>query len=659
LNEMRPLSRIFTLLALGWLGAAQMLPAQRLDSLWMADTVAISTGRIPIPGGATGRHISVLRAEDILRLPVQTSDELLRYMAGLESQTRGAFGAQADLILRGGTFAQTLVLIDGMRINDPLTGHFSSNIPIALSEIERIEVLRGPAASIYGPDAVGGVVHIISKTFAGRKRAVPPQGSAGSSDLGLLYGQERLRSAQGGFYRSLGRLRVGAGFQALATDGQALPPDSTDIRSDISLLNLSASLAWDISPRWSLMGRTAFDSRLFNAQFFYTRSPADLSREQVSQFWTQGRLRRAGEKGISELDFAYKILRDSFLFNPAFPANMHTTQMLNLLAQHSWQVGSRLDFNAGIQLGQRSIVSTDRGDHREQSAGAWLTAHGRPFAGFHATASLRGDYDEGYQFELSPQASLSYARGAWLLRAAAGRGIRAADFTERYVSYNLPRVSSGRNLGNPALLAERSWSYEAGAEFRPAQGWKLAATAFSRTGRNLIDYVFTPASEIPRQVNLDSSGSYFFAQNISRLTTRGIETEAEFRRGLGGGWQLSLQAGYAFYANAGADSLVSKYLSNRARHLLTGWAVLQGNRISLSVSGLYKVREADQAPAIEAELSPAYGMVQVRAEWRLWRQLRVFAQVNNAGNTRAQDILGAPLPARWILGGLRWVAGRD
>jgi vitamin B12 transporter len=101
---------------------------------------------------------------------VQSLDELLRYVPGVEVQARGPMGAQSDLVLRGGTFQQVLVVLDGLRLNDPITGHFSSYIPIAPAEIERIEILKGASSALYGSDAVGGVVHIITKTFAAKKQ---------------------------------------------------------------------------------------------------------------------------------------------------------------------------------------------------------------------------------------------------------------------------------------------------------------------------------------------------------------------------------------------------------------------------------------------------------------------------------------------------------
>jgi len=118
----------------------------------------------------TGRNIILINKEDIEKITANSLDELLKYIPGIEVQQRGPQGAQSDIVIRGGTFQQVLVIIDGVRLNDPLTGHFNSYIPIHPKEIERIEVLKGSSAAVFGPDAVGGVIHIITKSNASTKQ---------------------------------------------------------------------------------------------------------------------------------------------------------------------------------------------------------------------------------------------------------------------------------------------------------------------------------------------------------------------------------------------------------------------------------------------------------------------------------------------------------
>src|SRR6187431_1144557 len=133
--------------------------AQPLQEL---NPVTVTASRSAQKISETGRNITVIEGKLFQQLPVSSIDELLKYVPGIEVQSRGPMGAQSDIVMRGGTFQQVLVLLDGIKLNDPLTGHFSSYFPVAPYEIERIEVLRGPAAAMYGAEAVGGVVNIIT-----------------------------------------------------------------------------------------------------------------------------------------------------------------------------------------------------------------------------------------------------------------------------------------------------------------------------------------------------------------------------------------------------------------------------------------------------------------------------------------------------------------
>jgi iron complex outermembrane receptor protein len=130
------------------------------------DPVTITTSINPEKASQTGRDLIVIKGERFANLPVHSIDELLCYLPGSEMQFRGPMGSQSDIVIRGGTFQQVLVIIDGLRLNDPNSGHFASYFPIAPSEIDRIEILKGASSAVYGSEAVGGVVHIITKTFA-------------------------------------------------------------------------------------------------------------------------------------------------------------------------------------------------------------------------------------------------------------------------------------------------------------------------------------------------------------------------------------------------------------------------------------------------------------------------------------------------------------
>src|SRR5215213_7264322 len=151
------------------------------------DPVTITASIAPERVSKTGRNLLIIKGERFNHLPVNSVDELLRYLPGVEVQMRGPLGAQSDIVLRGGTFQQVLVILDGVRLNDPNTGHFSSYIPIAPAEIDHIEILKGASSAIYGSEAVGGVINIITKTFGAasqqKKLKVTAEGMAGEYQL--------------------------------------------------------------------------------------------------------------------------------------------------------------------------------------------------------------------------------------------------------------------------------------------------------------------------------------------------------------------------------------------------------------------------------------------------------------------------------------------
>lgn len=221
------------------------------------DPVTITTSINPEKASRTGRDLVVIKGERFANLPVHSVDELLRYLPGIEIQARGPMGSQSDIVIRGGTFQQVLVILDGLRLNDPNSGHFASYFPIAPSEIDHIEILKGAASAIYGSEAVGGVVHIITKTFAARysdkkKFNAVAQITGGEYDF--------LNLNVGGFYAN-GTTSVAAGLLTNTTSGQA----QRGIRGFVHNNTASVSVNHHFGKNWELKLRGAYDDRDFAA----------------------------------------------------------------------------------------------------------------------------------------------------------------------------------------------------------------------------------------------------------------------------------------------------------------------------------------------------------------------------------------------------------
>jgi len=282
----------------------------------------------------------------------------------------------------------------------------------------------------------------------------------------------------------------------------------------------------------------------------------------------------------------------------------------------------------------------------------------KPVERMHISASLRADYDQNYGLEWLPQFNASYVFEKLVLRAAVGRSIRAADYTERYVSNNLMNLTPGRSLGNPDLLAERSWSEEVGLDYYIGKTLKLKATGFLRNSDNLIDYVSKNQAEIGDIGDLREGEDYFFAQNISEVTTQGIELEAWYTKRVKAVGTLKFSLGYTYLNTSNEANTVSVYLSSHAKQLLTTHLILHHKWFDFSMSGLYKQRDPRTAAAINSELASSYSVWNGKLGARIQKHVVLNVQVNNIFDTAYQNILGAKMPGRWISGGISWNFGK-
>ncbi|GAB2717612.1 TonB-dependent receptor [Hymenobacter frigidus] len=630
------------------------------DSSRALREVTVYGSRLNQPAGQTGRYVTVIPGRTLSQYPVASLDDLLRLLPAIEVQSRGNFGTQADITLRGSTFNQVLILLDGMRLNDPLTGHFAGYLPITPAEIEQIEVVRGPGAALYGPDAVGGFINIVTKTFAATHR---PDGVelAGT----FLAGEYNLKSTNAGFYGQDKGLRLAGGILNNSASGQLLSVPGGG-RNDFKLNTYSLSGAYQISDKLSAAARASFDRREYNAQNYYTTLASDRARETTARDWYQGQLRYDwNPRARTELQLVGTSSTDVYVFTPTSVASDHLMHYLNVQGQHQLRLSDKVQLTLGGQADRRSVRSNDRGNHAVWHQGAFAVAGLAPYTGLNVTAALRLDHDQAYGTEVVPQLTASQQVGEKLtVRAAVGRAIRAANFTEQYNSAIRPgTVPNLFNVGNPGLSAERTISYEGGLDFEPLPAITLRATYFNRYGRNLIDYVNTPSSQVREATgftNLNPAATYRFAQNLFAVTTQGLEFEASTRAKLAAGLRLEGSVGYTYTHLNVAGEVVSQYLSNVAKHLVSGNLSLVQRRFTVAVGGVYKQRTAQQTTVtptngqLAVALTPSYVVFNARLEAALLPERLWFTgQVQNLFNGQYSDLLGAQMPSRWLMAGVR------
>ncbi len=633
---------IKTWLTASFISASLLVAAQAPDSLSSLDPVVVSASYSPIQSSKTGRNIIVVKGEQLMNLPVNSVDELLRYLPGIEVQARGPMGAQSDISIRGSTFQQVLIVLDGIRLNDPLTGHFNSYIPLPATEIERIEILKGASSAIYGTEAVGGVIHIITKTFA--KTAIKT-----GLEARFTGGEFGLWGINAGGQWVANKTILSAGILSNHAEGQ--PQRGTTGFFDLT--SFSLGLSQKISENWSLGFRTAYDNRDFSAQNYYTTFVSDTAKEQVESWWQHAQLTFSKGAIRWTTDIGYKSLRDIYAFNPRAVANDNKTQQFQILSKAGLQLSQKLSVTAGLQYIDRAIQSNDRGNHQVWQAAFFGVFNWETAPGLRIDPAIRFDQHEKAGFEFVPQLNVSYKQNNYQLRGSAGRSVRDADFTERFNNYNRSMVASGR-IGNPDLEAESGWNYEAGADLWAGKGWKFSTTLFYRDQQKLVDWVNTPYADMPRKENLVPNGTYALSKNIWEVNTTGWELDIQYKKDITSNQSLTIQGGLLWVENNGDNATPSLYLSTQANWLANFNALYRLKKWAISSTGIYKQRESQKTNGgINASLSSEYFLLNAKLEFNPSKKIGIFVQVDNLTDIEYSDRLGSPMPGQWWMGGVR------
>lgn len=621
--------------------AAQILQAQEIELDPITVTATLSQKR----SSETGRNITIIKGENFKALPIHSLDELLRYVPGVEIQARGPMGSQSDIVLRGGTYQQVLVILDGMRLNDPNTGHFNSYIPIAPAEIDRIEILKGASSAIYGADAVGGVIYVFTKTFTAKQNQ-----DIATASAGISAGEYGYLNADAGMFYSKKNFSVSGGFITNNADGV----QQRGIRGYFHNTTASVSAKYYFSPNWDIAYRYAYDNRDFAAQNFYTTYSFDTAREKVASHWQQLSAGFHTQKQKLRLNIGFKRVNDNFKFTPSATANSNVSKLFQALLQYQNELSEKTTLVAGFNYQQKIIRSNDRGNHDLFLASPFVSLSHQLIRNVYVHPSLQWVIFRNISSELVPQLDISYKNKNLQLRGSVGKTIRDADFTERYNNYNKPLVKSG-SIGNPDLKAERSVSYEAGADLFVKTYLKISATFFQRFHQRLIDYSTTPYSEMPRKENLIPTGTYALAKNIAAVNTTGFETDVQYTHHFSGQHRLSGSLGLLWLDSKSSDSVPSFYISSHAKFLTNFSVIYQFKDVVVSINGLYKKRKARTASSINATITPDYFVMNAKAEYFfLHRSLIVFAELDNVFNRQYSDLLGAVMPGRWFIGGVKF-----
>lgn len=561
------------------------------------ETVRVVAARIPLEAAAP-RRVIVLEREDIARLPVRDVQELLAWVAGAGVARRGGFGIQSDVNLRGATFEQVAVLVDGVRVNDPQTGHFSLDVPLPIAAIERVEVLLGPGSAAHGPDAFGGVVAITT--------------AAAATGVRLRIGEHHLADAEatlalpGGIWVSGGRA-TSTGFRPGAEFG---------------LTRASAGFAGDVGG-WRTAVTTGWDDKKFGALGFYSSRFPD-QREATSTALAVASATRSVAIGRLTVRAGARQHRDFFVLDRARPdwyANRHRTRSGSLGVEFAGQHGS-VAWVAGTEGETQTIDSTRLGDHDRRRL-ALFAEGGLHHGAWRVHLQGRGDRLGETGWEFSPGLGIGFETASGLvLGGHVGRSFRQPSFTDLY--YRSPAT-----VGNPALASERAWTWEASVTV-PLGGVLADGAVFRRDARGLIDYL------------RDDTG-VDRAVNHARAITTGLEFGFAARPG---GVVEQVRFGTAWLrSEIDADLARSRYALAHPRFEASVTAAVRlPAQLRATVAGRFRVPQS----------RGSYALVDLRIERPIGLGLTLGVDVSNALDRSFVEFDGVPMPGRWAAVTLGW-----
>lgn len=574
---------------------ALLLPCYAQQSAPRHESVTVIGSFEPVPLEEADRAVDSLPVPDLLPLTRSWVD-FVRADPSLDLRQRAPDGIQGDLSIRGATFGQTLVLLDGLRLNDAQSGHHNLDVPVPLEAIERIEVLRGAGSALYGSDAVGGVVNFITRR---------PEVS-----------EIRLRAAGGSFGTQEQRLSWSLVHGGLSQEFSASRDFSSGFRADRDYRNLSLSS----STHWRSTGLLlAHADRPFGADGFYGNYPS----WERTRTWFGALKQALGRK--TEASLAFRRHTDLFVLDRSRPeafTNRHAVEGWQAALRRREDLGRNARLHYGAEGVRESIRSTNLGDHARSRGAAYAALDVRALGRFSFSAGAREEIYRRVGGQFSPNVS----GGLWLtqhlkLRAAAGRAFRLPSFTDLY--YHDPA-----SRGSPDLRPETAWSFETGLDWNAGARLRVGVTVFQRRDRDGIDYVRASAADIWR------------AANIQRLRLTGVEASVRARLGRG----QVLDAAYTDMhgAQAALGALQSRYLFNFPSQAgVAGWqGALPGGIVARTRLGATRRIGRDPYAVWDAAVSLARG------------RIHPFAQFTNLTGTTYQEIAGVPMPGRAVLAGL-------
>ena len=579
--------------------------AQQMESL---DSITIKSTRIDLPFKDNSRTISVISAEVIEQSPATNLAELLQQEAGIDIRRQGVNGMQSDLYIRGGSFDQTLLLIDGIKVEDPQTGHHTLNIALPLEVIKRIEIIKGPAARIFGQNAFTGAINIVTKSKDNLKNNV-------SFQLGS-FNQQHSSATLG---KSLGNTNLMGHASVNSSDGYRY---NTDFNNQNYFLK--SSFNTHTNPIDII---ATFSERQFGGNQFYAIDAKEQYEETqsslvgISTSWNRGRLKISPQLYWKRNQDLYLYIRN----RPSVYRNLHISNKIGA------QVNASYDSKLGVTGFGIDVAKVDMNSNRLRDRNRWMgnffLEHRFSFLEdkLDVTPGVAINYFSKFDFNAFPGIDLGYTINK-NFRAYANAG-----YTYRVPTYNDLYYVGSKDVGNENLVPEKAISEEVGLKYF---GKKMTASIafFNRDSDNLIDYT------------KENEDDKWQSNNLKSLNSNGIELQFASPFNIGQ-YTQNFNFGYTYLNEdlKAVRSNFSKYIINSLKHHFTANLRTQFTK-NLSQNIVYKYAER--------ATGESYGVVDAQLKLMI-SGLELSISGNNIFNATYVETGIVPMPKGNVLFGLR------
>jgi len=564
--------------------------------------------------GNYGRDVQVITKKDIQSLPVRSVNELLGYVSGLDIRERGPFGAQTDLSMMGAGFEQCLILINGVPMRDPQTGHHMLNLPVDISQIERIEVMNGTAGRIYGSNALAGAINIITSLPKAGTSFVETFNATASSQEGFVANGIQAMAAFG-----KNRSQHSVSMGQFKTNGYRY--NSANDQQRISYLGhylLKRNNTVDVM--------AGHFKNSFGANGYYAYPYDKDAFEEVNTSFVSAKANIVDQKNIwtfKPIVYA-RFNKDHYVFikdNPSYYENTHNSKAAGV-ELHATRANKFGQLGLGAEGRTEIIQSTNLGDHSR----SFFNVYGEErfmLGKFNTTLGVNAQYNTANGVSFFPGIeTIRHFTNKSAIFANVGTGNRLPSYTELY-------YSDRSNTGNDSLLGEKARNVEVG--FKKFGKLNFTASGFYRSVYNAINYT--------RENDLDK----WTPSNFTTVNFLGVNANLH--------WQVcdnaSLKLNYTYLdAQLGTENDVqSKYALYHARHRVT---FQYRQNITKTLSTNLTVRYTERFTGTN------YTVFDFRGMWKLNENITMNFDVTNLLDRKYIDQGYIEMPGRWFRVGFRF-----